>query len=55
MAVISSVNGDLSNARVMNLLHSKDYDELVSHLPSVKPKAGEIFLYSPLSEASSGQ
>ncbi len=55
MAVISSINGDLSNARVMDLLNFKDYDDLVSHLPPVKPKAGEIFLYSPLSEASSGQ
>ena len=48
-----SPNGDLSNARVLQLLQTSVTE--INHLPPVRPKAGDIYVYEPVNNGCIGE
>ena len=49
---IQNFTGDLSTPRVLQLLQISDNE--ICHLPPVRPKAGDIFVYEPVNEGCIG-
>ena len=51
-AACFNVHNDLLQNKIIELLQKEQIT--VCHLPPVKPRAGDVYVYSPLSEVESG-
>ncbi len=53
-AACFNVHNDLSHNKIIELFQAEKEQITVCHLPPVKPRAGDVYVYSPLSEVESG-
>ena len=54
MPLLMTVSSDLSHSKVVELLEEADEDT-ICHIPPVKPKAGEVYVYEPSNDKYNGK